>query len=142
MEFDETPRFWYPRVALEAWMNFASCSNENLQPIFVDLRDKQRKKTNKISSLSLHASLLRHFPLFLFDFCSFSFLSFFFLFIYLLKFSMCPSLFRVCFCFKTIYLFSIHFILTELSSSHFPTSEIFVKIPFLKSLVTYHPKES
>ena len=39
---------------------------------------------------------------------------------------------------ETIYFLSVHFILNELSSSHFPTSEIFVKISSLKSLATYH----
>ena len=38
---------------------------------------------------------------------------------------------------KSIY-FSVHFIVNELSSSHFITSEIFVKISSLKSLATYH----
>ena len=41
---------------------------------------------------------------------------------------------------RTIYLFSIQFILNELSSSHFPTSETFVKISSLESLATYHPE--
>ena len=40
---------------------------------------------------------------------------------------MCPSLIRVCFFLEIIYFFSIQFILNELSSSHFPTFEIFVK---------------
>ena len=38
------------------------------------------------------------------------------------------------------YLFSVQFILKELSSSHFLTSEIFVKISSLESLANYHPK--
>ena len=45
---------------------------------------------------------------------------------------------RVRFCPETIYLFSIHFILNELSPSHFLTFEIFVKISSLESLATYH----
>ena len=28
VEFDETPIFWYPRVARDAWINFASCSDQ------------------------------------------------------------------------------------------------------------------
>ena len=59
----------------------------------------------------------------------------FYFFIY---FFMCPSFIRVYFYPETIYLFSIQFILNELSSSHFLTSEIFVKISFLESLMTYH----
>ena len=39
---------------------------------------------------------------------------------------------------RKIYFFSVQFILNELSSSHFLTSDIFVKISFLKSLATYH----
>ena len=50
---------------------------------------------------------------------------------------MCPSLIRVRFCPETIYFFSVLFILTELSSSHFLTSEIFIKISFRESLATY-----
>ena len=73
------------------------------------------------------------------------FFSSFYLFIYLFWIhgshcAMCPSLIRVCFCLETIYLFSVQFILNELSSNHFPTSEIFVKISSLESLTTYHPE--
>ena len=53
---------------------------------------------------------------------------------------MCSSFIRVRFYLETIYLFLIQFILNELSSSRFLTSEIFVKISSLKSLTTYHPK--
>ena len=28
VEFDETPNFWYPRVARDAWINLASCSDQ------------------------------------------------------------------------------------------------------------------
>ena len=31
VEFDETPRFWYPRVARDAWINFVSWSDQFLQ---------------------------------------------------------------------------------------------------------------
>ena len=51
---------------------------------------------------------------------------------------MCPSLIRVRFFPEKFYFFSVQFILNELSSSHFLTSEIFVKISSLKSLMTYH----
>ena len=51
---------------------------------------------------------------------------------------MCPSLIRVRFCPETIDLFSVQFILNELSLSHFLTFEIFVKILSLESMATYH----
>ena len=51
---------------------------------------------------------------------------------------MCASLIKICFYLKTIYLFSIQFILNELNSSHFLTSDIFVKISSLESLANYH----
>ena len=51
---------------------------------------------------------------------------------------MCASLIRVRFCNETIYLFSVQFIFNELSSSHFLTFEIFVKILSLESLANYH----
>ena len=54
--------------------------------------------------------------------------------------AMCPPLIRVRFCIETIYFFSVQFILNELSSSHFLTFEIFVKISSLESLATHHPK--
>ena len=41
---------------------------------------------------------------------------------------------------KIIYFVLVYFILNELSSSHFLTFEIFIKISSLESLVTYHPK--
>ena len=51
-----------------------------------------------------------------------------------------PSLIRVRLCSEIIYFFSVQFSLNELSSSHFLTSEIFVKIFSLESLATYHPE--
>ena len=106
-------------------------------PISVDLREKRRKE-KKNFSLSLFTLSISPVSLFFF-FSSlltfiFHFLSFFF------SIHGSTYLIRVCFFPETIYLFLIQFILNELSSSHFPTSKIFVKISFLKSLVTYHPK--
>ena len=49
----------------------------------------------------------------------------------------CPYLMQVRFYLETIYFFSVQFSLNELSSSHFPTSAIFVKMSFLESLATY-----
>ena len=70
----------------------------------------------------------------------FFFLFFFKVWIYSSHYAICPSLIQVCFFPKTIYLFSIQFILNELSSSHFLTSKILIKISSLKSLMTYHPE--
>ena len=53
---------------------------------------------------------------------------------------MCLSLIRVRFYPETIYFFSVQFILNELSSSYFLTSEIFEKISSQESVVTYHPE--
>ena len=43
-------------------------------------------------------------------------------------------------CPETIYFFSVQFILNELSSNNFLTSEIFIKISSLESLTTYLPE--
>ena len=54
----------------------------------------------------------------------------------------CPLWSRVRFCNEMIHLFLVQFILNELSSSHFLTYEIFVKISSLESLVTHHHQEN
>ena len=100
-------------------------------PISIDLRDKQRKK-NKNLSLCFHAPSLLKNP---FPFLTFILFIIIIVFIWIYD-SYC--LIRVRFCPKTIYLFSVHFILNELSLNHFPTFEIFIKISSLKSLATYH----
>ena len=98
-------------------------------PISVDLKKKRRKEKKKQISLSLSSRSppLPNMPPAIF----FSFYLTFFL-------TMCPSLIRIRFYPETIYLFLVQFILHELSSSHFPTSDIFVKISSLDSLTTYH----
>ena len=140
MEFDETPRFWYPCVDLATWINFAFSPDENLRSDF--RRSEKEVKRRKIKNLSQYA-LFSPTP---FDFVVlfFSFLSFIYLFIHyyyyyyiiIIHGSYCFN--RVRFCPETIYFFSVYFILNELSLSHFLTSEIFVQIPSLKSLTTYH----
>ena len=114
--------------------------------ICVNLKEKQKKK-NHFSPFSLSLSsptptLLTacssFFFFFLFDFPFFLFFFFFLIWIHGSHCAMCPSLIQVCFCLETIYFFSVQFILYELSSSQFPTSEIFLKISSLKSLETYH----
>ena len=116
-------------------------------PISVDLREKQKIFFFFPFSLSLH--LHAHSTRFLFLLTSlFLFILFFFnldtwltlchvsishlglflsrnnlfIFIHGSHCIMCPSLIRVCFFPETIYLFSVQFILNELSSNHFMTS--------------------
>ena len=143
MEFDETLRFWCPRVVFNAWIGFAFCPMKTYGPISVDLREKRRKKTNKISlSLSLSLSLSNALPL------PFIFLLFFFILVFIFFINIIIivwiygsyCLIQVRFCSETIYLILVHFILNELSSSHFLTSDIFLKISSLNSLATYLPE--
>ena len=121
---------------------FFLASTKTNGPISVNLRDK---KKNHFSFFSLPLSR-SHFPsvplFFSLDFPSFyPFLSFFLKNLDICSHcTMCPSLIRVRFCPETIYFFLVQFILNELSSSHFLTSEIFIKILSLESLVTYHLK--
>ena len=148
MEFDETPRFWCSRVALDAWINFTSCSNEILRSNFrkFEKEAKRRKiKYKNISAPSLSShSHLSHAP---FDFSMFFFVFIFFFFFLLLVFLLLLFWKHGTYCFiqvsfypETIYFFSVHFILNELSPSHFLTFDIFVKILSMKSLATYHPE--
>ena len=136
MEFDETRRFWYPRVACDAYINFAFCSNKSLRS---DFRRSKRETKRRIFFFSL--SILRtlsvpppHFSFIL----TFIYLFIFIIFFIFFLFVMCRSLIRVRFYPETIYLFSVQFILNELNLSNFPSSEIFVKISSLESLAAYH----
>ena len=149
MEFDETPRFWYSRVALDTWTDFAFCSDKNLQSNFCKSY-KEAKKIFYCPFLSLFSLLTPFLPfssfLSLFDF-PFFFLSILFLSLFFFKiwihdshYVMCLSLIHIRFSLKIIYLFSVQFILNELSLSNFLTSKIFVKISSLESLTTYHPE--
>ena len=103
-------------------------------PISIDPKGKRRKKKKKKSLSLLMLSLSR---------LTFPFLFYLLIFIIIIIFiwiydSYC--LIRIRFSPEPIYFFSVQFILNELSSSHFLTSEIFVKISSLKSLIAYHPK--
>ena len=103
-------------------------------PISVDLREKFLSLLFSFlpCTLPLCSFLVFRFILF--------FPFFFLIWIHGSHCAMCPSLIRICFFPETIYIFSIQFILNEISSSHFLTSEIFVKISSLESLATYHPE--
>ena len=139
MEFDETPRFWCPCVALVTWINFAFSPDENLQSDFhrSEKETKRTKNKNKIKSLLTLSPSLQTKSTLIF------LLWFFFIFLLLLLLFWIHGLYcfiRARFYSETIYFFLVHFILNELSSSHFLTSKIFVKISSLKSLATYHPE--
>ena len=56
VEFDETPRFWCPRVALVAWINFAFSLDENLRSNF-HRSEKETKKEIKKKENPLNVSL-------------------------------------------------------------------------------------
>ena len=81
VEFDETPRFWHPHVSLDAWTDFAFCSNKNLWSNFRKSKREAKKETEIKTSLprSSHALCPFAFP---FDFYAF-YLLFIYLFIYL-----------------------------------------------------------
>ena len=116
---------------------FPFALTKTYNPNSVDLREKFFSPYPSLLSLSLFLAhhlcrkCLLPFCLLFFSF----YLTFLFYFNFLI---MCPSLIWVRFCPETIYLFSVQFILHELSSSHLLTSEIFVKITPLESLVTFH----
>ena len=88
-----------------------------------------------ILALTLHLFLF-----FFFDFPSFYPFLFFLIWIHGSHCAKCPYLIWVRFCPETIYFFSVQFILNELNSNNFLTSDIFVKISSLESLATYHPE--
>ena len=54
VEFDKTPRFLYPRVACNAWINFSSRFDENRR---LDFHRSYKKTKNLFSPLSLFSSL-------------------------------------------------------------------------------------
>ena len=118
-------------------------------PISVDLREKRiffSFLSLSLSPLTVFNSSSFFFLIRLYLF-SFSFLSFLFFFLFFLNFGhmdhIAPCVhhsFGSISTQKKNYLFSIQFILTELSSSHFLTSEIFVKISFLESLAVITQK--
>ena len=146
MEFDETLRFWYPRVAWDVWINFSSHFNEYQ---LLDFHRSYREVKFFFSFLSLSPltlclspllSIPFDFPFSFYPCFSFSFFLFFLTWIQGSHCAMCSSLIQVHFYSITIYFFVIKFILNELSSSHFLTSEFFVKISSIESLTTYHPE--
>ena len=76
MELDETSRFWYSRVTLDAWIDFSSLT--------IELRPSKRRE-NLFFFLSLFLRLLPLYPILSSLFCSW--LSSFFPFIYFLFWS-------------------------------------------------------
>ena len=113
MEFDETPRFWYPRIALNAWTDFAFCSYENL---WFDFCKSYREVEAPFSFLSLLVSshLFSTFSLSLIPikfswFAPFSFISPSFLSFLLLFFHYSPALPSFV-CSHSFFSFSLYFI--------------------------------
>ena len=132
MEFDETPRF---------------APMKTYGPISVDLRKKVSLYFSPFPLFSLTLSIRLPSFLFFFLFTFFFFFlsfSFPFYFVFFLIWihgsycAICPSLIQVRLCPETIYFFLVQFILNEISSNHFMTSDIFIKISSLKALATYH----
>ena len=124
-------------------MNFRSWPDEfRRSKLHISKREAKKIKIKKniFFSLTLRLSLsTRAYPFF--SFCYFRlFLSFLLLLLLLFWIHGSYYFIRIRFYPKTIYFFSVHFILNELSPSHFLTSEIFVKISSLKSLTIYHPE--
>ena len=103
-------------------------STKTYSPISINLKEKL-----ELLSLKFFFSLLSR----TLSVSSFLFILFF---IHGSHCAMCLSLIWVRFRSETVYLFPVQFILNELSSSHFLTSEILVKISSLESLATYHPE--
>ena len=108
-------------------------------------RKKLKKKKNSLSTLFLSAEQMPSqffFTFILFFVFIYYYYYYYLLLLFLLYFWIYDSycFIQVRFCPEIIYFFLVHFILNEFSPSHFPTSEIFVKISSLELLTTYHPK--
>ena len=103
--------------------------------------NKEIKNKKSLSDTLSPPDALSPFLLFFFSFLSFILFFYYYYYYYYYYFGYSSYCFiQVPFYPETIYFLSVHFILNELSPSHFLTSEIFIKISSLKSLVTYHPK--
>ena len=117
-----------------------SVPTKTYDSISVNLKEKQKNKNkNKIS----HSNVLPLPSFFLLFFFYFRFYLLFFYYYYfyiIIRIHGSYCLIQIHFCLEIIYFFSVQFILNELSSSHFLTFEIFVKISSLKSLTTYPQK--
>ena len=100
-------------------------------------KENKNKKIKRSASLSCLIGYMR--PIF---FLFYILILFYFIIIIIIILWIHSSYYfiRVHFYLENFYFFSVHFILNELSPHHFLTSEIFVQISSLKSLVTYHPE--
>ena len=109
MEFDGTPRFWYPRIAFIAWIDFPEKTNSSN---FVDLREKiESLSLSTLSSIFFHshpftADFLPFLPLFVTSLSHFHFFS-------NLSFRIFSSL--ISFFFLFLFHFSPHFSFGSLS---------------------------
>ena len=104
MEFDETPRFWYPRVACDELIDFYSWT--------IEIRPLECQENLPFFSLSLSDS-----PLSLSLPCLLSFIFFSFSFLFFLPLSTCtslsclfnPYLFSFISIFSFLIVYSLHF---------------------------------
>ena len=79
MEFDETPRFWYPRVAFAVWINFAFIPDENLQSDFHRSEKEVKRRKIKNKNISLMRSLSpNQIPSSFFNFVFISFFNYYY----------------------------------------------------------------
>ena len=110
---------------------------------YIEKRSEENKNKIKFSlsrsvSLSLSGNSLFAFAILVFFYPFYFIIIIIIIIIILIWIHSSYYFIRVRFYSKNFYFFSVHFILNELSQNHFLTFEIFVKIPFLKSLTIYH----
>ena len=118
-------------------LSFLARRIPTIETPYIEKRSEENKNKIKLSHAHLSRLLICQIP------TSFFFILILFYFIIIIIIIWRHSsycLIRVCFYPKNFYFFLAHFIFNELSSIHFLTSEIFVNISSLKSLMTYHPE--
>ena len=142
---DKTPDFGVHALPLTSTQTLSLGPMRDDHPNSIDLRKKSEllflSLSSHFPSFTPFSLLFSHFLSFLFSFSLFNLTYFKLSLICDSHGATCHTIFaRIRSHPKTIYLFSVQFILIELSLSHFLTSKIFVNISSLKSLATHHPK--
>ena len=125
MEFDETLRFWYPRVALDAWINFAFSLDENLRSDFrrSEKEEKRRKIKIKISLSYTLSHALR--PFFLLFLLTYVFIILFYLFLFDLLLLLLLLLLLFSFSFFLNFLISFYCIINHVANCE-PHIQVYV----------------